>query len=511
MKSYKIVLIATGFLAIMILNACSNKMDDVFPSDQINTGSLGETTDGIINVTNGNYALFKDQVIFNGFIDDNNQYLRQYFQMSTFAADNIVCGQKTEDPLYYSFTLTHSPDQANSRFFWYISYKIINGANTVIEIINDNGADDELTEQLLGENYFLRALMHFNLLKFYGKPYTYDNPNSNLGVILRESTQEDGDKARATVQEGYDFVISDLMMAASLMNTPRGVEYASKEAAYALLSRVYLYMEDHSRTIAYADSVINSGRFNLETADSYPTYFPNAISRQETIFLIAFTPSDNRGKFGSIASMLYSDGNSGWGEEYASQSLRDLMDDHLEDVRWSYIDTAYSEDGSVRQKNGIEVYYITKFSFQDGDPNLSSPVMFRLAEMYLNRAEAYAKQGNDAAALNDVNEIRKNRGLENALYNTVPSGSTILDVVLNERRIELVFEGYRNTDVYRNKKDMIREYWGYHLKNLTVADIDLSKKPTGYDNLVTSWQNPRVVYFIPIDEILANSLCVQNE
>lgn len=510
MKTYKIYLAASVLLALYVFNSCSNKMD-VYPSDQINTSSLDQSMDGLINVTNGNYALFKDGVEFNGFVDDNNCYLRQYFQMSDFSGDDIVCGQKTEDPLYYSFTYTHSPDQANSRFFWYISYKIINGANTVIEILEEKGSDDELSLQILGENYFLRALMHFNLLKFYAKPYTYDNPNTNLGVIIRESTQEEGDKARATVQECYDFLIADLELAASLMNDPRGVEYASKEAAYALLSRVYLYMEDHDKTIDYADMVINSGRFALESADNFPTYFPNAISRKETIFLTAFTPVDNRGKFGSIASMLYSDGNSGWGEEFASQSLRDLMDDYPHDVRWSYIDTLYNEDGGVMTKNGIEVYYITKFSYQDGDPNLSSPVMFRLAEMYLNRAEAYAKQGNESEALANVNEIRKVRGLENDLYSGVPEGKTLLDVVLSERRLELAFEGHRNTDIYRNKRDLVRDYWGYHIKNLTVTDIDLSTKPEGYDNLLNKWQDPRVIYYIPIDEILSNGLCEQNQ
>lgn len=507
MKTKITLLIA---IVIIALSQGCQKMD-VYPSDKINTGTLGNTTDGIINVTTGNYALFKDQVVFNGFVDDNNQYLRQYFQMSDFAADDIVCGQKTEDPLYYSFTYTHSPDQANARFFWYISYKIINGANTVIEIINEKEDKDQMMKQLLGENYFLRAFMHFNLLKFYAKPYTHGDPNSNLGVIIRESTSESSNKARATVQETYDFIISDLQKAASLMTLDRGKEFASKEAAWALLSRIYLYMEDHDKTIAYSDSVINSGRFALETSESYPDYFPNALSRSETIFAIAFTPADNRGKFGSIASMIYSDGNSGWGEEFASKSLRDLMAQHLEDVRWKYIDTLYKDDGSVMTKNGIEVYYITKFSFQDGDPNLSSPVMFRLAEMYLNRAEAYAKQGNENRALADVNEIRKHRGLEDALYDGVPAGKTLLDVVLEERRIELAFEGHRATDVYRNKRNMYREYWGYHIINLNSTDIDLSVPPTGYDNLVIDWTDPHIIYYIPIDEILANTLCVQNE
>ena len=508
-NNYKIF----AFSVLMItLSFTSCSKWNVAPRDQISTESLAETKDGIINVTNGVYALFKNQVEFNGFIDDNNQYLRQYFQMTDFASDDIVCGQVTTDPLYYSFTYTHSPDQSNARFFWYVAYKMINGANTVIDIVenSDKIEKDQLVNQILGENYFLRAFTEFNLLRFYANLPTVGNPETDPGIILRLSPDEPAKKARATVKETYEQIIADAEKAASLMTMDRGKEFASKQAAWALLSRVYLYLEDNDKTIAYADSVINCGKYALETADSYPTYFPNAISRDETIFLIAFTQQDNRGKFGSIASMLYSDGNSGWGEEFASKSLRDVMAEHPEDVRWKYIDTLFNDNGEVQKKNGIEVYYITKFSFQDGDPNLSSPVMFRLAEMYLNRAEAYAKKGDETHALADVNEIRKNRGLQNSLYNNVPAGQTLLDVVLKERRLELAFESHRTYDLVRNHRDIIRKYWGYHIKGLQVPDIDLNSPPEGYPELVINWNDPAILYYIPSDEILANDLCVQN-
>src|SRR5690606_30741897 len=114
-----------------------------------------------------------------------------------------------------------------------------------------------------------------------------------------------------TVAEVYQSVIADAERGASLMSNPRGTQYASKEAAWALLSRVYLYMEDHEHTIQYADQVINSGRFTLTTAASYPSLFANATAGSETIFCVAFTSVDDYGR-GSIASMVYSDGNSGW-------------------------------------------------------------------------------------------------------------------------------------------------------------------------------------------------------
>jgi len=502
MKRYILVLMVMG-----LFSSCADL--DFAPTDSLTTDLLAGTADGMKLITNGNYSLFKDGIEFNGIVDDNNSYLRQYFQMSDFASDDIVCGQVTEDPLYYSFTYTHSPSQSNSRYFWYASYKIISGANTVISSLESKSSLSDEEEQLLGENYFLRAFTTFSLVKFYAYQYNVGDPNTNLGVILRYSTSEPGDKARATVQETYDMVINDLTTAADLMNSSRGKEYASQEAAWALLSRVYLYMNDYDKTVEFADKVIDSGNFNLETADSYPDYYKTALSSNETIWAIAYTPADNRGKFGSIASMIYSDGNSGWGEEFATYDYMDLLSE--DDVRKTMIEPQFDEDDELMMKNGLEVYYIKKFSYQENDPNLSSPVMLRLSEVYLNRAEAKAQLGNAPEALNDVNQIRENRGLEDDLIDDVPAGETIEEVVLRERRIELAFEGHRIFDIVRNQQNIVREYWGYHLPNLNIGDIDLDSSPEGYDNLEIPYNSSKVLYYIPIDEILTNSLCVQNQ
>lgn len=484
-------------------------LKDVNPSDSLTTGTITQTTQGLRQALNGAYALFKDHVEFNGTTDLNNMYLRQYFQMSDFASDDIVCGQTTTDPLYYSFSLNHTPTQTNSRYFWYISYKIINDVNTVMEAAEGIQNPDEVVNQLIGECYFLRAFCHFNLVKFYARPFTQDA--AVPGIILRTSTSDPAAKARSTVAEVYASVIADAQKGASLMGQQRGVQYASKEAAWALLSRAYLYKGNNDSTIYYSTQVINSGRFTLTTADGFRSMFANAGGSTETILCVAFTTVDDYGKAGSIASMIYSDGNSGWGEEFASQSLRDTMSAHPEDARWSYIVPQEDGAGDLQKKNGIETYYITKFSSQGGSPTLSSPILFRLAEMYLNRAEASAKAGNTTGALNDLDEIRKNRGLQNALYNgQVPAGKTVLETVLKERRIELAFEGHRAFDVYRNNLSINRTYWGYHLPGLKESDIDLSKRPAGYENMVIGPDHKRVVYYIPIDEIQTNKLCAQN-
>jgi hypothetical protein len=498
-----------SYLLLLIgMAGAAGCVKDVNPSDSITTATLVTTITGLTDAVNGAYALLKDHVEFAGSTDENNMYLRQYFECSDFASDDIVCGQTTTDPLFYSFSLNHTPTQTNTRYFWYISYKIINDANTVIESAEKIANPDAATQQLLGECYFLRAFCHFNLVRLFAMPYT-ETP-AGAGVILRTSSTDPAVKARATVQEVYQSVIADAEKGASLMNASRGVMYASREAAWALLSRAFLYEENNDSTIYYSNQVINSGKFSLTTAATFPTLFANAATGSETIFCVAFTTVEDYGKFGSIASMIYSNGNSGWGEEYASASLRDTMSAHPEDVRWSYIqpDTV---GGVVQQKNGIEMYYITKFSGQGGSPTLSSPIMFRLAEMYLNRAEAEAKAGQTAAALSDLDLIRANRGLQASLYNgTVPAGYAPLDLVLKERRIELAFEGHRAFDVYRNKQSLNRTYWGYHLPGLQQSDINLAVNPTGYQNMIITPTDSRIIYYIPIDEIQTNTLCTQN-
>ncbi|WP_442587309.1 RagB/SusD family nutrient uptake outer membrane protein [Pedobacter sp. AW31-3R] len=504
MKKY----LSTIFILLTIANVgCKNL--DVYPSDAISTETLVTSTAGLTNALNGSYALMKDHIAFNGTTDLNNMYLRQFYQLSDFASDDIVCGQVTTDPFFYSFNLSHSPTQNNTRYFWYVSYKIISGVNTVISAVEKSDVQDAAKQQLLGECYFLRAFCHFNLVRLFAKPYSVDP--ASPGIVLRTNLTDESTKARSSVAEVYASVIADAEKAASLMTQSRGVQYASKEAAWSLLSRVNLYKEDNQKAIDYADQVIGSGRFSLSTASTYPTLFANAQTSTETIFCVAFTQVDDYGKAGSIASMIYSDGNSGWGEEYASSSLRNVMSKHPEDVRWSYIVPLKDESGNMQKKNGIEIYYISKFSFQDGSPTLSSPVMFRLSEMYLNKAEAEAKMGNTAAALTDVDMIRKNRGLEASLYNgTLPSGYTVLDAVLEERRIEMAFEGHRTYDVYRNKRSLNKAYWGYHLAGLKETDIDLTKTPAGYANLSVSYTSPRIIYFLPVDETLSNPLAAQN-
>src|SRR5690606_41475837 len=111
-------------------------------------------------------------------------------------------------------------------------------------------------------------MAHFNLVRLFGKPYA-QNGGSSPGIPIK-NTPEDDMPSRNTVKEVYDFVIEDLQHAASLMVEAKNSNFASKEVAYALLSRVYLFEEDYENAILYANKVIDSeqiGRASCRESD----------------------------------------------------------------------------------------------------------------------------------------------------------------------------------------------------------------------------------------------------
>ncbi len=147
-------------------------------------------------------------------------------------------------------------------------------------------------------------------------------------------------------------------------------------------------------------------------------------------------------------------------------------------------------------RNTFPRIYNKKFSYQDDDPMLSSPVMIRWGEVILNRAEAYAKLNREGEALADVNVLRKRAGLgDDELFTAsnyrARGYESVLGVVLDERRMELCFEGHRAIDVYRNNLPLDRRYPGMHTWEVI--------QPA--DN--------RIPFRIPLDETLVSGL-LQN-
>lgn len=477
-------------LALIALTAVSCKKSlTLDPYDSLTTDKVVNTIEGLSAATIGNYNFIKDAY-----------YTRNYHMLSEYPSDNVSLSGTTTDPLFYAYNYQHLTDQSNTLNFWRKAYQAIYGANVVIGLVQES--QDAAKNQILGENYFIRAMVHWDLVKLFGRPYTDDNGES-LGVMIKTNTDKNELPPRSKVKDVYALIVSDLLKSAKLMGSDKNNNFASKEVAEALLSRVYLYMGNYKDAYTYADLVIKSNRYVLLGTDEYPKYFTKAPEdNRETIFAIKHELKDDRSD-DAIGSMYFSAGI-GYGEMYASQSYRELLNKFSNDVRNSFVIPQYTTDKNgnpvLATRNGYGKYYINKYSFQNGVETLSSPVVVRLAEMYLTKAECAFQLGRTDEALENVNLIRKRAGLTgNQLFSAsnMMNYQSVLDVVLDERRLEFAFEAQRKFDVFRNKMTMNRDYPGTHL-------------PSGQTKQEIKYTDPRVIYYIPLTEFNTNPNLVQN-
>ena len=503
-----------------------------------------------------------------------------------YAGDNIMIRGASTDAFFEFITFNRTPKNYRLNAFWNSSYKAIAQASNTINLYQDKTEDN--IKAKVGECYFVRGMIYFYLVRAYGKPY-YQDPKTNLGVPIVNGTPKDVfDKLtlpdRATVEATYQQAIADLKKAEELLpETDGDPSYASKGAAQAMLSKVYLFMSgtyehpntEYARLAAeYASKVISSGKYALLSRNEfmkYPTILPQ--NNKESIFVVRRLASEYSGydHYYGVGGMYANIGGMGWGEMYASAKYLALLDEtgrndyrsnhrRIVDARAAFIEPAYDDktpievfrfikqetngdfnylqlptkhdgdkivaterkttqeqkeiiqdyvltpilaeqgrysiayadgktyqgviDNKIKLNRAYPMFYIAKCSREGENSHLHSPVLSRLGEIYLNRAEAEAKIGNYAAALTDLNIIRE-RAITGGGYKSLDA-SNAAERIDKERQLELAFQAERSYDVFRNGGSLTRHYPGAHNQKLDIL-------PTDY----------RVVYFIPQDAINA--------
>lgn len=534
-------------------------------------GVTGEdvTARNIVELSQGSYSMLK----YDGGLIDNGYYFWAY------GADDLSWGGTSTDAKFDIYDYSRNINSSVTEYAWELGYRTIGNCNKVIEMgaeLGSNITDEE--KVIVGENYYLRALSYFLLVNEFAQPYS-NNPTQNPGLPLKlTSDPDDLPKSRSTVAEVYDQVVKDLQDAITYMTLPAGMSpknscYATKEAAQALLARVYLYMENWDGAWNMANEVINSGRFNLLQGDDYKIYSQFVPEdNSETIFAVRRTKLKDDGGYGRMGGLYIQVDNSGWEEVYASAPYLNLLELYLDDkgypkdLRSNFITKRYVEDGTdtskypitgnpernykdwtfvyaakragananyeyrqisvtkqndgtyamgaedaanfqsatiqsepynlgtryyvqasdgtkyigrieprvydartLRQKEAMFlVYAINKCSYQEQYYHLWSPIISRLAEMYLIRAEAnLEKGGSTQTTLDDVNVIRKRAGIpEWTLENiqTAENGQPkdIHKIIEEERMLEFAWEGLRRFDVFRWRHTLDRKYPGGH-------------------------------------------------
>ena len=542
----------------------------------------------LLELSQGSYRLLKND----GGLIDNGYYFW------AFGADDVTWNGTSTGSTFKLYDYSRNIASSTTEYTWELGYRVIGNCNKIIEIIQGLG-NESTREQtiMMGENYYLRALSYFLLVNEFAQPYS-NNPTQNPGLPLKlTSDPNDLPQSRSTVAEVYDQVVLDLKDAITYLTlqqgeTPKSNIYATKEAAEALLARVYLYMENWDGAWEMANKVITSGRFELERGNRFATYsqlIPE--DNKETIFAVRRTLDKDDDGYSRMGSMYIRIDGSGWEEMSPSSRYLELLELHLnandmpQDLRSKFIVKRYVEDGvadytpvgypnnvyedwtfayAVKQANTANyeykqldvekqadgtflitkdaskfqsatiqeeayntgtryyvvgqdgnkyigriepkvfdastkrgksslflVYAINKCSYQEQSKHLWSPIISRLAEMYLIRAEAnYEKGGSVQATLDDINILRERAGIpEWTMENiaTAESGNPkdVHKIIEEERMLELAWEGHRRFDVFRWRPTMDRRYPGGH----TIAQGDKFYE--------IPYNSPSVCEFIP--------------
>ncbi len=447
-----------AILFTSVLASACEKCLDVFPYQSI-ADDKALLSEGDVNVTLiGAYDGAQAATVYGGDIMVMNELIGNGENINftgTFAG------------LSDAYKAQMNANNSNALGTWSASYSTINRINNVLSAVDKVTSSTAKKNSVEGQALFLRGSIYFELVKLYAKPVGDGDYAANPGVPLvltptGNVTQADY-KARATVKAVYDQVIADLVKAESLLPSSNGI-YATKWAAAAQLSRVYLALKNYTEAGAAANRVIaGSGKtLATEIGKNWFTFINNGgTTPGEYLFSMKVTAQDGTNAlntyFGRTISTIAGT---------AGRSDCKIRPAHI----------ALYETGDAR-KAYFELsggnYYTKKHLDRFGDV----PVV-RLSEMYLTRAEANQRNSTvvGATPLSDVNAIRTRAGLP-AL-----TAVTLADI-LKERKLELAFEGQFLPDAKRTQ--------------------------TAVGTL--AWNSPKLILPIPQREIDVNKQLVQNE
>jgi len=353
-------------------------------------------------------------------------------------------------------------NESSTSSLWTHAYYTISWANNILnnlEAADKGDATAQDVNNLKAEALFMRALCHFDLVITYAQPYKCGTGNPGVPVILKT---ENGQPARNTVGEVYDQVVKDLLEAESLMSDDfarSGIDDAAaactKPAIQALLSRVYLYMENWQGAADYATKVINSGKFSLASGADYLGMFSASVAPKggEIIFEVYGSKKNDFWDESGWTHLPYitswGGGNDGSGDVCATTDLVDMYE--AGDIRLALF--------TKNENDWLTVKYAGKAG---AVPRESNVPILRLSEMYLNRAEAISNgaSASGASMRGDLEAIANKRGA------TVPATPNVFD----ERRKELQFEGHIVYDYARTTKPLNRtDFDGTVNQNIPAA------------------------------------------
>lgn len=388
-----------------------------------------------------------------------------YRDLANLGAPKIIAGDLTADNLIHNGTFTQyreisskdmSASNGSASALWGVIYSMSYIANFLYEGLPQIDIPQSQYDEITATASFLRAYAYFVGVYTFG----------GLPIVATTDVDENRQIPRASFVETLDFIESELLYALDkLPEESFNTGEATNGAVKALLARYYLYTENWSEAEKYSTNVIEGNgtkEYFLEEE------FENAVSdfSTESIFEIVYSANDNPGTSTNF-------------------SINNLFVGRREIIPSSELVLALQNDGGDRnvvlEFDGINArgsdngWTIVRYGPFD---NIQ---LFRLAEMYIIRAEARAQQNNISgteSAESDINKIRERAGVP-LIQGT--SKNQMLLVIENERRMELCFEGHRWFDLIRT-----------------------GRANTVMDEFTSNWTEKDELWPIPLREITNN-------
>ncbi len=473
LKFKKIYALLLGLL--LMPTACNDDFLEKLPNSSIATERAFENLEDYEAAINGVYSAVKSGAY----------YGKNMMLMGDFLSDNLYAriGYSNSYGIVYQFEFTSGTGEMSS--LWSVGYTVAVRATHIIDKIDalEEGTQEE-RDIIKGEALFARAMAHFDLLRYFSKAYQRSNPDVDLGVPYKDNVSLNP-VSRPTISQTYERIFQDLEEAYDLLPATADNIKFSKKVADALYARIYFEMGRYDEAITHATLLIDDPSFSLLSGTAYENMWINDIGN-EIILRMMITQSESTGAPRIGSNFIGSNPPAPlWNIDYLPAiDLLQLYDDK-EDIRFS---TFYRRNTGTPGGTGIQTVirkYPTNPAFTTRGVNL--PKVFRLAEMYLIRAESYARTDRDELALNDLNTLRAARINE---YQDVDlSGEALFLAIKDERRMELAFEGHRYLDLKRDGEGFER----VPQPGTLVAN-----------DLVVEADNFRFVWPIPEAEMLAN-------
>lgn len=494
MRYIKNLTLGLALVATSAMTGCSDDFLDTTPSTSISNQVIASSLENLYTALNGIHKEMVSQ-------ESGYQCLggEPGFMMCRDAEADDMTWQTNNwmQTAYLGWTCNMNETDGYNSTFWKIYYQWILNANkllTGLETVENTNKD--LYNQIKGEALCIRAWAHFNLVQLYAKRYDANTSNTQDGIPYRVNPEAE-ELARSSVSEVYSKINADLDEACTLLNgiTVKDVNHYSEMVAWGLKSRVALAMQDYPNAAAYAKKSIKLAEgqgLTLMSGEQLHCGFANITSDTKEAMYAAMTPNDQTVYFYSYYAFMSWNFNSSairQGVKCINVDTYETMSATDERRKWWDPSGEAEVPGSSYAPN---TYQNRKFTARSTADAVGDVAFMRLAEIYLNLAEALARSGN-AEAQTVFTKFQQTRDPQYVSKGN--TGEALIKEIMNSRRVELWGEGFRFYDLKRLHEPIKRG------SNFVVTFCSFLEK----DADAQGW-----VWEIPKAETDYNSLCTKN-